>query len=44
MRKTYDKETNINEMFDFLEDQIKHSGEPKIEDTYFYQNHEHKEM
>ena len=44
MRKTYDKETNINEMFDFLEDQIKHSGEARIEDTYFYQNHEHKEM
>lgn len=44
MRKTYDKETNINEMFDYLEDQIKNSGRPKIEDGYFYLNHEHKEM
>lgn len=44
MRKTYDKETNINEMFDYLEDQIKNSGRPKIEDEYFYFNHEHKEM
>ncbi|TVT28862.1 DUF2538 family protein [Salinicoccus cyprini] len=44
MRKTYDKETNINEMFDYLDDQIKHSGQPAMEDTYYYQNHEHKEM
>lgn len=44
MRKTYDKITNINEMFDHLEDQIKNSGQKNIEDSYFYLNHEHKEM
>ena len=44
MRRTYDKETNINEMFDYLEEQIKRSGEAQPEDRYFYQNHDHKEM
>lgn len=44
MRKTYDKETNINEMFDYLEDQIKNSGSRRIEDSYYYFSHEHKEM
>lgn len=44
MRKTYDKETNINEMFDYLEYQIKNSGSRRIEDAYYYFNHEHKEM
>lgn len=43
MRKTYDKETNINEMFDFLEAQIKDGLKPKIEDSYHYYNHTHKE-
>lgn len=44
MRKTYDKVTNINDMFDYLEERIKRSGTRNIEDDYFYMNHEHKEM
>lgn len=43
MRKTYDKETNINEMFDYLEAQIKNSNQPQIENSYHYYDHSHKE-
>ena len=44
MRKTYDKETNINEMFDFLEKQIQNGLKPGIEDSYHYFDHTHKEL
>ena len=44
MRKSYDKVTNIHEMMDNLEDLIKNSNQPRIENDYFYMNHEHKEL
>lgn len=44
LRKSYDKVTNINEMLDSLEEVIKNSNQPKIENEYFYMNHRHKEL